>query len=133
MSNDTQNLTEVDGNVNQEAANEQNGPEAELIECPACHNLRRKFLIVNGSCDSCRTRSQAAAIGFQMGWPEVRQRRNLLLIDTDRTQIADRKESIKNRFAPWRELLRDITKKSTPIDAWTELDRLEAERPSESD
>ena len=28
----------------------------EIIDCPTCHNPRRRFLIVNDQCDSCRTK-----------------------------------------------------------------------------
>lgn len=109
------------------AAEEQNGPEAQIVECPTCHNPRRKFLIVDDKCDSCRTKDQQAAIVAELGWPEVRARRGRLIQQSDWTQLADVDQAVRDKFTPLRIRLRDVTTKPDAITAWYELDAVEAE------
>lgn len=109
------------------AASDQNGPDAGYIECPTCHNQRRAFTVVDGKCDSCRTKGQSAAIVSQLGWPEVRQRRDVLISRLDWTQLGDVGDDVKSVHAPLRQQLRDITSKGTPLEAWYALDEIEAE------
>lgn len=112
------------------AQQNQNESEA-LVECPKCHHQRRTFVIIDGECDSCRTRGQAAQIVNQLGWPEVRQRRNMLIADSDHTQLADRAEDIQKAHADWRQQLRDVTDQDDPLKAWYKLDELQANRPTQ--
>ena len=110
-----------------EAANEQNGEDAKIVECPTCHNERRQFLIIDGKCDSCRTKGQQSIFpAVQLGWPEVRQRRDQILARTDWSQVEDAPAKDKAKFRDIRERLRDVTKESDPFQAWYKLDELEA-------
>jgi hypothetical protein len=106
---------------------DQNGPDAEIVECPTCHNPRRKFLIVNGQCDSCRTQNQPAAIVPTLGWPEVRARRDRVLGSTDWSQLADINPDVQTSYADVRRRLRDVTKEAEPFGAWYALDTIEAD------
>lgn len=105
----------------------QNGPDSEIVECPTCHNPRRKFLIVDGKCDSCRTKDQPAAIVATLGWPEVRARRDRLIAASDWSQLPDVSDEVAGKFSPLRKRLRDVTKFDDPFKAWYELDAIEAE------
>lgn len=114
------------------AAQDGQNDSEQLVECPKCGHLRRKFVIVDGGCDSCRTRGQAAQIVNTLGWPEVRHRRNMLILETDHTQLSDRSDEVKAAWTEWRQNLRDITaEESDPLKAWYKLDELTANRPSE--
>lgn len=118
-------------NPNLVAAIESRNKGEELVECPKCGNFRRAFTIVDEQCDSCRAEGQRANIVQTLGWPEVRQRRNLLLRECDATQLPDRLELIRTRFTIWRARLRDVTQEPDPLAAWHKLDELEANRPGE--
>lgn len=110
------------------AADEQNSdPGMEIGECPKCGNPRRKFLIVDGECDSCRTKGERAQVVPVLGWPEVRQRRLNILHTTDWTQMADQEPEVQKQYAPIRARLRDVTKLDDVFAAWYELDAIEAE------
>lgn len=112
---------------NQADATAQAGPDATLVECPTCHNQRRAFTIVDGKCDSCRSQGQPASIVQTLGWPEVRQRRGMLIQKLDWTQLSDVSDDVKTKYAGTRQSLRDITAKSTPLEAWYALDGIEAD------
>jgi hypothetical protein len=114
-------------NIDASVAADQNGPDAEIIECPTCHNPRRKFLIVNGMCDSCRSQNQPAAIVPTLGWPEVRARRDRVLGSTDWSQLADINPDVQTSYAEIRRRLRDVTKEAEPFAAWYALDTIEAD------
>lgn len=107
-------------------AADQQGEGSEIVECPTCGAPRRKFLIdAEGKCDSDRTKDeQARSPAVQLGWPEVRQRRNLFLFDTDSTQVEDYPAAKKAALRPLRQQLRDVTLEETPFAAWTKLDLL---------
>ena len=99
-----------------------------IVQCPTCGADRREFLIVDGKCDSCRSRdAQAQTPMIEIGWPEVRQRRNLLLSSYDFTQVDDYDAGRKAAMQPIRAAMRDITLQPDPITAWRELDRLNVE------
>lgn len=114
------------------AARESWSEGEELAECPTCHSQKRKFLIVDDKCDSCRSRDQQAVFpAISLGWPEVRQRRNRLMEGSDKTVLPDRKDEVREPFLKWRQELRDITGKPDPMAAWLGLDLLEANRPKD--
>lgn len=47
-------------------------------------------------------------------WNDVRSKRNMLLEQSDWTQLNDIDETIKNKWIPYRKDLRDITKQLNP-------------------
>lgn len=107
-------------------------PEEEKFgPCPTCNNLRRMSTIIEDKCDSCRAIDKPAAIVATLGWPEVRQRRMVLLVNSDATQLPDRDPEMSKRFQDWRQKLRDVTQLPDPFTAWYALDELESGRPSE--
>lgn len=113
--------------INQQMALESLSEGEELVECPTCHNQRRAFLIdANGECDSDRAlREQAVFPAVELGWPEVRQRRNLLLTDTDSTQVEDYPAAKKTAMRTIRQSLRDVTQLPDPLAAYRKLDELQ--------
>lgn len=102
-------------------------PEARFIECPNCHQYRRKFLIVNGKCDSCRTRDAIPVNEGGRKIAEIRQRRLVLMQRTDWSQLSDIPLATQTQYRVWRQQLRDITTLPTLAAAWAELNRIEAE------
>lgn len=116
---------------NRAAARESWSEGEELAECPTCLSQKRAFLIIDGKCDSCRARDQQAVFpATTLGWPEVRQRRTRLLLETDFTHVMDFPEERRIFYTGWRQQLRDVTQQSDPMAAWRELDLLEATRPT---
>jgi hypothetical protein len=110
------------------AARESLSEGEEIVECPRCHNPRRAFLIIDGQCDSCRKENERAVFpAVTLDWPEVRQRRGMLLAQTDWSQAEDVPEKHKEKFRDLRARLRDVTQKPDPFEAWRELDILNAE------
>lgn len=103
------------------------------VECPSCGVERRKFVIIDGKCDHCRTTEEREAHPGPAapGWAEVRHKRMLLLEGSDRTQLADRDPNMRERFASWRQALRDITDDTSEEAAWAALAALEEARPPE--
>lgn len=113
-----------------EAADEQNPEDSQIVECPKCGNPRRKFLIVDGQCDSDRAEGlRASQATPELGWPEVRTRRDRLIAQFDWTQLGDIPEETRQRYEGYRQELRDVTGKPDAFTAWYELDRLEANTP----
>ena len=106
-------------------------PETEplyLADCPVCGCERVEFLISDGKCDLCRAcEAQQAEPPFERGWPEVRQRRDMLIQQTDWTVLPDVPEATRDLHLPIRQALRDVTQEATPQDAWNALDQIEAD------
>lgn len=111
---------------NREAAIASLSEGEELAECPNCLIQRRAFLIIEGKCDYCRTKDERAVFpAVSLGWPEVRQRRNILLADTDMTQIEDYPSEKKSAIRELRQQLRDVTQQPDPMAAWRKLDEIQ--------
>lgn len=113
--------------MNRQAATASLSKGEEMAECPACKCQRRAFLIIDGKCDSCRTKDEQAIFpAVTLGWPEVRQRRQILLRRTDEAGLEDYPADRKEIFLPLRVRLRNVTQLPDPMEAWRELDILEA-------
>ena len=115
--------------ANLTAAAEASNESEEFVDCPTCGHKRRAFVIVDDKCDSCRTREQASNIKDRLGWPEVRHRRNIMIGESDHTQLSDRTEEVRQAFFDWRQQLRDVTDEEDALKAWYKLDELTASRP----
>ena len=62
-------------------------------------------------CDHCRgNEAQKKSKRHRAGWDEIRMRRNVLIAETDWTQLADVPDEISDSYVEYRQALRDITK-----------------------
>ncbi|MDH4745811.1 phage tail assembly chaperone [Sphingomonas sp. CBMAI 2297] len=77
---------------------------------------------VRWRCGHCRQAiAQAADVGFELTWADIRGQRDLFLQRTDWTQLPDAPPDRQAQFAPLRQAARDLTDLVDPAAAQAAL------------